>query len=267
MEYKGNLLKMKAIDERPVRYFLKLGENEICMNELIGRDIKIAFEGIIHCVACGRKIKKAFGEGFCYPCFISSPLSSECFIRPELCLAHEGKGRDPEWEEENHNKPHYIYLAQTSHIKVGITRATQIPTRWLDQGAWKAIKIALTPNRFLAGMIEVELKQHIIDKTHWQKMLKNETDESIDLLTAKEEAFSYLSSSFIAFALKDEQEIYTFEYPVLKYPGQVKSINLDKSPLVNGTLAGIRGQYLIFSDNQVINIRRYSGYEIRLASE
>lgn len=264
MAYRGNLSKMRIDQGNPVQYFLKLGDVDIFMNELIGKKITIKFEGIIHCIACGQRIKKAYGEGFCYPCFIKSPLNSECILRPELCLAHEGKGRDAAWEEENHNKPHYLYLAQTSEIKVGVTRTTQVPTRWLDQGAWRAIKVALTPNRYLAGIIEVFIKKQMSDKTPWQKMLTNEINDSLDLLQAKEKVIASLTSEFDSYILPLENEIFVFEYPVLKYPDQVKSINLDKCPEIYGKITGIRGQYLIFEDNQVINLRRFSGYEIQL---
>jgi hypothetical protein len=264
MAYRGNLSKMRIEQGNPVQYFLKLGDVDIFMNELIGKKISIKFEGIIHCIACGQRIKKAYGEGFCYPCFIKSPLNSECILRPELCLAHEGKGRDAAWEEENHNKPHYLYLAQTSEIKVGVTRTTQVPTRWLDQGAWRAIKVALTPNRYLAGMIEVLIKKQMSDKTPWQKMLTNEINDSLDLLQAKEKVIASLTREYEPYILPLDNEIFVFEYPVLKYPDQVKSINLDKCPEINGKITGIRGQYLIFEDNQVINLRRFSGYEIQL---
>lgn len=256
---------MRTESGDPVRYFLKLGENEIYMNERIGKTFDLRFNGIIHCVACGRVTKKSFGQGFCYPCFINSPLNSECILKPELCLAHEGIGRDPQWEEKNHNQPHYVYLAQTSGIKVGVTRIDQIPTRWIDQGAWKAIKLARTPYRYLAGMIEIYLKKNIPDKTPWQRMLKNETDMNLDILMEKQKIFDWIDPEFQSFLLKEENEVYTFDYPVIKYPAKVKSINLDVNPLIQSTLTGIRGQYLIFEDDQVINLRKYSGYEIVLA--
>jgi len=264
MEYLGILSKMRIENEKPVRYFLNLDETELYMNDLIGFPIEIKFEGIIHCIACGRKIKKAFGQGFCYPCFMNSPLNSECILKPELCQAHEGGGRDPEWEEKNHNQPHYIYLAQTSGVKVGVTRMDQIPTRWVDQGAWKAIKLALTPYRFLAGKIELYLKQYLADKTPWQKMLKNEVNEIIDLEEEKKKIIEKMDPEYQSFILSSENDIYTFEYPVLRYPVVIKSINLDKSPHIQAKLSGIRGQYLIFENGEVINLRKYSGYEITL---
>lgn len=266
MEWQDNLSKMRVEHSSPVKYFLKLREEEVLMNDLINQEIKMHFTGIINCVACGRKIKKAFGQGFCYPCFMNSPLNSECIIRPELCLAHEGKGRDPEWEEIHHNREHIVYLALTSGIKVGVTRTDQIPTRWIDQGAWKTIKFALTPYRQIAGLIETHLKNHLSDKTNWQKMLKNDMDFSADLFADKMKISEFLSPGLREYFLAEDNKIYTFEYPVSVYPDKVKSINLDKDPSFEGKLNGIRGQYLIMSDNRVINLRKYSGYEIILSA-
>jgi hypothetical protein len=265
MEWQDNLSKMRTEYTSPVKYFLKLGEDEVLMNSLIDQEIRIQFTGTINCVACGRNIKKAFGQGFCYPCFMKSPLNSECIIRPELCLAHEGKGRDPEWEKEHHDQPHIVYIALTSAIKVGVTRTDQIPTRWIDQGAWKAIKFARTPFRQIAGLIESDLKNHLSDKTNWQKMLKNEMDHSVDLVAEKIRISELMPPEFKEYFLPADNEILTFEYPVLAYPDKIKSINLDNEPSFHGQLIGMRGQYLIFSDNRVINLRKYSGYQIRLS--
>ena len=265
MEWQDNLSKMRTEHSSPVKYFLKLGKEEVLMNSLIDQEIRIQFDGTINCVSCGRKTKKAFGQGFCYPCFMNSPLNSECIIRPELCMAHEGKGRDPEWEKNNHNQPHIVYIALTSAIKVGVTRTDQIPTRWIDQGAWKAIKFARTPYRQIAGLIESSLKNHLSDKTNWQKMLKNDMDHSADILNEKIRISELLAPEFKEYFLPDDNEIYTFEYPVLEYPDKIKSINLDKEPSFQGRLNGIRGQYLIMSDSRVINLRKYSGYEIILS--
>jgi hypothetical protein len=255
---------MKTEYTSPVSYTLQLNDDEISMNSLLGKEIKIHHTGIIHCVACGRVTKKAFGQGFCYPCFMKSPLNSECILRPELCQAHEGGGRDPAWEEANHNRPHYVYLALTSGIKVGVTREDQIPTRWIDQGAWKAVRLAHTPYRKIAGLMEISLKLHLSDKTNWQKMLKNEMDDAIDILEERKNVMGCLDKEFIEYLVKHDDEIFMFEYPVLHYPEKIKSINLDKDPGIQGTLYGIRGQYLIFQDNRVINLRKFSGYEIIL---
>tara|TARA_Y100000782_G_C10182954_1_gene264877 strand:+ start:646 stop:1443 length:798 start_codon:yes stop_codon:yes gene_type:complete len=263
MKHSGNLKKMKAELSDPISYTLQLGDDAISMNNFIGKSIHLHFTGQINCVACGRLTKKAFGQGFCYPCFRDSPMNSECIIRPELCEGHLGKGRDPQWELEHHVQPHVVYLALTSGVKVGVTRSTQVPTRWIDQGAWKAIKLAETDNRHEAGLIEVALKDYITDKTPWQRMLKNEVDASEDLLERKEELGDYIPDPLQDF-YSDDDTIYEMHYPVNEYPTKVKSLNLDKDPTIEKTLNGIRGQYLIFNDNTVINLRKYSGYFIEL---
>jgi hypothetical protein len=261
----GDLNKMRTVFENPVRYFLELNEGEMDMNALIGKEIRLTFTGIIHCVSCGKVTRKAFGQGFCYPCFTSSPLNSECIVRPELCEAHMGKGRDPEWEEENHNKPHLVYLALTSTAKVGVTREDQVPTRWIDQGAWKAIPIARTPYRQIAGQIEVNLKSGFPDKTPWQKMLKNEMDFNLNLLQEARKAFELFDPGYGDYILAEGQEIYEFIYPVNSYPSRVVSLSPEKNPEIFLTLTGIRGQYLIFGDQGVLNVRNCSGYEIELS--
>lgn len=262
MTHKIELRKMPVVlnDDNSVSYFIN---KKISINEFIGKEITVTFHGNIYCIACGRKTSKSFAQGFCFPCFKNSPLNSECIIHPELCKAHLGEGRDPEWEEEHHNKPHYVYLAATDKVKVGITRDTQIPTRWIDQGASEAIKLAKTPNRYLAGVIEVALKDTFDDKTNWQSMLKNNIDESIDLLQTKHELEKILPGD-IAQYICDEDEVTHISYPVLEYPNKIKSINLDKDLSISGKLMGIKGQYLIMDNERVINIRKYAGYEVSI---
>ena len=187
MEITGQILKMKTTLSNPVQYVLPVGDKRIDMNALIGKHLSLEFNGRIHCTACGRQTYKSFAQGFCYPCFINSPENSECIIRPELCRAHEGIGRDMEWERDHHLQEHLVYLAVTSGLKVGVTRSTQVPTRWIDQGAGRAVCLAKTPNRFLSGCIEVEIKKHISDRTQWQRMLRNESPD-IDLIAEKVKA-------------------------------------------------------------------------------
>ncbi len=161
----GTLAKMQTQLENPVRYYMPVGEQVVHMNELIGKNIKFEYSGEIYCVSCGKKTKKSFHQGFCYTCFLTAPEAAECIMHPEQCRAHEGIARDMEWSEKNCLQDHYVYLAVSSGLKVGVTRSTQIPTRWIDQGASKAIKLAVTPNQHLAGVIEVALKPYLSDKT------------------------------------------------------------------------------------------------------
>lgn len=259
----GNLRKMNTHIDGEVEYLLNLDGEEVEMNDLIGTEISLKFNGQINCVSCGKLTKKAFGQGFCYPCFVNSPMNAECIIRPELCEAHLGKGRDVEWEIKHHLQKHYVYLALTSKVKVGVTRHDQIPTRWIDQGAWKAIIIAETENRKQAGLIEVSLKNHLGDKTPWRDMLKDVRDNSIDLVAYRDKAITLFPEELKQFAITNS-EVVELEFPVDKYPEKIKSLNFDKTPEISGTLLGIRAQYLIFDGGEVLNIRKFSGYHIEL---
>ncbi|HLW30168.1 MAG TPA: DUF2797 domain-containing protein [Brumimicrobium sp.] len=269
MTFKGELRKMLVDfnEKNVVQYQMKFFNTEtqeeklLPMNELIGQTVSFQFDGNIFCVKCGNKTKTSFNQGFCYPCFQNAPESAECIIRPELCRAHLGEGRDVEWEEKNHNQPHIVYLAASDVIKVGVTRGTQIPTRWIDQGANEAIKLAETPNRYLAGVIEVALKSEFTDKTNWRKMLRNDIDESIDLEETKWKLEELLPEDIAQYITEDD-ELTDINYPVLEFPTKIKSVNLDKKTSISGKLLGIKGQYFLLDGDRVMNIRRHTGYEI-----
>ncbi len=258
----GNLQKMSTGLGEEVEYTLNLSTS-LFMNELIGNSIQLEWNGVIHCQKCAKVTKKSFGEGFCYPCYSSAAEASECILRPELCRAHLGEGRDPEWEERNHNQPHVVYLAASSSVKVGITRASQVPTRWIDQGASSAIRLAEVANRYEAGRIEVALKEFFTDKTNWQRMLKNEIDESIDLIEEKWSLEEQLPGDITDY-FSENDEIIELNYPVIEYPEVVKSVSFDKSPTIQGKLLGIKGQYLIFEGGRVLNVRKHAGYYVQI---
>ena len=263
MKISGSLLKMKSEISEPIKYYLPIGSESIEMNSLINKPIRFTFENQIFCTNCGSKTYKSFNQGLCYTCFQSSPLASECIIHPEKCKAHLGIGRDMEWEKKYHLTSQIVYLALTANAKVGITRKPQIPTRWIDQGAVQTIILAETPNRYLAGVIEVTLKDFIADKTHWQKMLKNEINTSIDLISLKEEMKSFLPSELKQYVVNDSQ-LLDLNYPVIEYPKKVKSMSFDKLSVVEGTLTGIKGQYLMFDYLNVLNIRKHQGYVVSI---
>ena len=261
MTAEGNILKMSAKLGTSVEYFLPIGNELLNMNQFINHKIQLIFSGVINCVSCGKRIKKTYSQGYCYPCFINIPETSECIIKPELCKAHLGISRNMEWSKNFCLQKHFVYLSLTSGIKVGVTRETQIPTRWIDQGATKAIKFAKTPNRNIAGIIEVALKKHIADKTNWRKMLTNEITSNSNLFDEKEKLKEFIPKEHIKLFCQDN-EITEINFPVERYPTKVKSINLDKTNSFSGILAGIKGQYLIFDNDFVINIRKYGGYNI-----
>jgi hypothetical protein len=262
MQVTGNIEKMETQLAQEVLYWLPLSEERILMNEYIGEIISLRFENQINCIVCGRKTAKSFAQGLCFPCFSKSPENSECIIRPELCRGHLGEGRDVAWEELHHVKPHYVYLAASSDIKVGVTRDTQVPTRWIDQGADAAIIFAQTPNRYLAGVMEVFLKNYLTDKTDWRKMLKGEKTGK-NLLEIKHSLKEFLTPELLEFFIEDSL-ITQINYPLLSNPQKVTSIGFDKTPEIGGVLKGIKGQYLIFDNDNVINMRAHGGYKITM---
>ncbi len=259
MKTTGELLKLNYKFTKPIDYYININNNQIYLNDLIGKKIKFEYSGIINCVACGNKIKKSYSQGYCYPCLISLPENDDCKYNPELCKAHLGIYRDKNWSEDNCLKEHYVYLAITSSLKVGVTKYKNIPSRWIDQGAHKAIKLAKTPNRYIAGLIEVELKKSISDRTNWQRMLKNQIDYNINLLLEKERVEKILNPDFIKY-IDNDNTITELEYPHKNELQKVKSLNFDKTSIIEGTLMGIKGQYLIFENNSVLNIRKFQGY-------
>lgn len=263
MQLEGNILKMRTKLASPVNYFLPIGENELEMNALIGKEIKMNFTGQINCISCGKKTKTSFSQGFCYNCLQTAPEASESVMRPELSKSHLGMARDLEWAEKHDLADHFVYLAVSSEIKVGVTRNHQIPTRWIDQGASSAIKLATTPNRHIAGIIEVFLKNHYTDKTNWRAMLKNEVAQNINLVEEKEKVIQLLPAELRKYHEPDNS-ISSIEYPVQQYPQKIKSIGFDKTPTIVGMLKGIKGQYLIFENNSVLNIRKHNGYFLQI---
>ena len=268
----GLLNKMHARLESTVQYELPLSDQRIALNPLLGKAIKLTFTGNIRCVHCSRTIKKSFNQGYCYPCFISLAQCDMCIMKPETCHYEAGTCREPSWGEAFCFKPHIVYLANSSGIKVGITRQTQIPTRWIDQGAVQALPIFKVQSRYMAGLIEIAIAKHVSDKTSWQQMLKNHVDP-LDLADKRDELVSKcdveLTEIIKRFGLQaieflvDESSV-DICFPVDTYPVKIKSFNLDKNPEVSGILQGVKGQYLLL-DAGVINIRKFSGYEVEFA--
>ncbi len=262
MQVTGIIEKMETQLAGEVLYWLPLSEERILMNEYIGEIISLRYENEINCIICGKRTGKSFAQGLCFSCFSRSPENAECILRPELCQGHLGEGRNVDWELLHHVKPHYVYLAASNDIKVGVTRDTQIPTRWIDQGADAAVIFAQTPNRYLAGMMEVFLKNHLTDKTDWRKMLRGEKTGK-DLLALKHSLKQFLPSEMLVF-FTEESPVIQINYPLSGYPQKVASIGFDKSPQIDGILKGIKGQYLIFDNDTVINMRAHSGYKITM---
>lgn len=268
MIYSGNLLKMKSLlsDRGKVEYFLNLNGATYDINSLPGRSVSVEWMEQINCIHCGRKINKSFAQGYCYPCFISLPQTDSCTLQPETCRAHEGISRDMEWSRHNCLTPHIVYLAMSPLLKVGVTRESQVPVRWIDQGADAAIPLARTPDRFTAGIMEVFLKDYLSDKTNWRLMLTGQPPETGRLINEWENARKIATARFAEYLI-DDPAVIVLEYPVRDYPQKVKAVNLEKVLVVSGILQGIRGQYWIFDGGDVINIRKYGGYLVNIEVE
>lgn len=268
---RGIVRKMRSRLGQPVSYSARLGDNEIALNPLIDQQLKLIFSGSIYCIHCNRKTNKSFNQGYCYPCFQKLAQCDSCIIHPERCHFEQGSCREPAWGEKYCMQDHIVYLANSSGLKVGITRATQVPTRWIDQGATQALAIMRVRSRLQSGTLEMAFKQHVADKTNWRDMLKGKAaeldmaGERDKLLAACEEDVKELMARFGFFAISVLKGIdaVSIDYPVQAYPEKITSLNFDKEPMVSGTLKGIKGQYLIF-DSGVINLRRFSGYEVEL---
>lgn len=273
MSVTGDLRKMQTELADTVIYQLPVGEERVLMNELIGKTVTLQHNGEIHCIACGRKTNKSFNQGYCFPCMRSLAECDTCIVKPELCHFHKGTCRDEQWAQSHCMQDHIVYLANSSSIKVGITRQSQIPTRWMDQGAIQALPIYRVKNRYMSGLMEMVLKNHVTDKTDWRKMLKGEsgvedlTRRRDELLAECEVEIASLKSTHgdEAFIAIQDGAVTDIHYPVVKYPTKVTSLNFDKNPTVTGQLQGIKGQYLIF-DCGVINIRKFAGYGVKFNS-
>lgn len=253
---------------QPARYALRAGEGRLGLNERLGRPLSLRWTGAIACTHCGRATRKSFAQGYCYPCFKKLAQCDTCIVKPETCHFFEGTCREPEWAERHCFQPHVVYLANSSGLKVGITRTTQMPTRWLDQGAVQALPILAVETRQQSGFVEMLFKEEVADRTNWRAMLKGEV-EPLDLVAERDRLLARLEGGLAALRerfgadairLLDESPV-AFDYPVLEHPSKVVSHNFDKRPEVDGTLLGLKGQYLIL-DSGVINLRKFTGYEV-----
>lgn len=252
-----------------VQYSFRLGEEQVPVNPLIGSTVRLEYLGAIHCTHCGKRTKTSFSQGYCYPCMTKLAQCDVCIMAPEKCHYDAGTCREPSWGEQFCMTDHVVYLANSSGIKVGITRATQLPTRWLDQGASQALPIMRVATRQQSGLVEDLLRSQVPDRTNWRTLLKGDA-EVLDLPAIREQIFDACAEGLrdlqARFGLQAIQpvpdaEVVQMRYPVEAYPKKIVSFNLDKDPVAEGTLLGIKGQYLIF-DTGVINIRKYTAYQL-----
>ncbi|MCL5974259.1 MAG: DUF2797 domain-containing protein [Gammaproteobacteria bacterium] len=257
--------------DTPVDYKMIVGEYQVPMNPLIGENIQLIYAGEIRCQNCQRKTKKSYSGGFCFPCSQKLAQCDLCFMKPELCHFAQGSCREPEWGEQVCMQDHIVYLANSSGIKVGITRISQIPIRWLDQGATQALPIFRVSSRYHSGLVEVMFKNHVSDRTDWRKMLRGPA-ESIDLVEQRDRLQAECADEVKllqqqlgegAITPLSDENVLEITYPVTQYPQKISSLNFDKTPEIAGKLLGIKGQYLIM-DIGVLNIRKFNGYQITM---
>lgn len=269
----GQLTKMAVnlTADNEAQYTMQLGEHQMAMAPLLGETVTLRFQGEINCVHCQRLTKKSFSGGFCFPCSQRLAQCDMCFLKPEQCHFDQGTCREPDWGEAVCMQDHIVYLANSSGLKVGITRLNQVPTRWIDQGATQGLPIFRVSSRYQSGLVEVMFKNHVSDRTDWRKMLKGDA-EPLDLGAERDKLFAECQSDIYALqqqfgehaiSLLPAEREQLIRYPVQQYPTKITSFNFDKTPEVSGVLEGIKGQYLIF-DNGVINIRKFSGYQVEM---
>jgi len=259
--FNGALKKMITEFDNPVNYFLDIGNDFIVFNSIIDNNITIEFDGY-SCLSCGSS-QEIYRQGYCKKCFFDLPSTADWVMRPEMSKAHlDIEERDLDYEKKVQLQPHVLYLAYTSEIKVGVTRKSQVPTRWIDQGATKAIQIIELPNRYLAGISEVKLKEFYKDKTNWRKMLKNSFND-IDLVNEKLKCLDQLPEEVKKYIKNDNQTL-DIVYPLNKLPENPKSLNIVKTQKFSGKLKGIKGQYLIFENDTVFNVRSNEGIVVNI---
>ena len=267
----GVIRKMVVEATEPVSYWLPMGEERLEVQPLLGSQISLEFTGQIYCIECGRKTTKSFNQGYCFPCLRSLAACDMCIVKPELCHYDQGTCREPAWGESHCMRPHVVYLANSSGLKVGITRASQVPTRWIDQGAVQALPLYEVDSRLQSGWLEVALKRYISDRTDWRAMLKGDPSQ-LDLLVKRDRLLGEASADLAQCQLKigsasmrlvEGAQEARFKYPVLVYPEKIKAHNFDKKARVEGCLQGVKGQYMIL-DTGVLNIRKFAGYEVDL---
>ena len=257
--FSGVLKKMTSIHDNPVRYIIDFDNDLIFLNQIIGKKIKIHKTGYC-CLSCFENLQ-IFANGFCKKCFFESPIAGDWIMKPELSKAHLGiEDRDISYEKKVQLQNHIVYLSKTSGIKVGVTRSNNMSTRWIDQGAIEAVVLIEVPNRYLAGVAVVQLKEKFSDKTNWRKMLTSNFEEA-DIIKNKKIALDELGSEFEEF-FKTDSEVMKFNYQIDKSIDSVKSVSLKKSDDIEGKLIGIKGQYLIFEDSSVFNVRSNEGYVV-----
>jgi hypothetical protein len=269
--WQGFFKKMQVVHDSPIQYFLGDANTNICFNTLIGQEIELKWTNKIFCQGCGMVLKKSFQQGYCFPCTRKLACCDLCVLKPDLCHYSKGTCREPAWGEAHCMVDHIVYLANSGGIKVGLSRHSQLPTRFIDQGAEQACVIYRVANRRLAGLIESVIAGKISDRTDWRKMLRFSSDY-IDLWEYWKELSKELSlnldSLFENYGHQIEKcaepNLYSLSYPISVYPEKIKSLSLDKMQVIRARLNGIKGQYLLLDLGQ-FNVRKHTGYEVEVS--
>jgi hypothetical protein len=267
--FSGQLKKMRVVFDNPIKYYLEQ-DTSVLLNDYVGKSIRLEFQNRIECISCKKHIKKSYHQGYCFPCTQKLAACDFCVLSPDKCHYGNGTCRDPSWADDNCMIQHYLYLANTSGVKVGLTKHTQIPTRWIDQGAVQALKFLKTTSRYQAGMIEKVFSKTLSDRTAWQSMLKKEIStinlhEILDEMFIKHKSDLHkISREFSEpFEILHDEQVVNINYPYITEPIKIKSVKLDNESIISGRLQGIKGQYLLFED-KVINIRSHTGYFVKI---
>lgn len=273
----GTLQKLSVQWGEPARYELLLSAPEtigsgsgtaapgLDVNALLGRVLDIEYLEHIACCHCGRRTRKSFAQGYCYPCFRSLARCDLCVVSPDRCHYAAGTCREPEWGESFCMQPHLVYLANSTGPKVGITRRGAERGRWLDQGATQGLVIMEAPTRHLAGLAEVAVGRYLTDRTDWRALVRGDA-EPVDLPLLRDrlrrlDADDPLVDDQVRWA--PDYAPLALSYPILRYPSRIRRFRLERDRRVRATLVGVKGQFLLF-DQGVLNVRQHTGFHVRL---
>lgn len=263
--FSGDIRELHQSLADPVEYLFGLSTLSIPANEWIGHSITIHSVGEKRCISCGRMVNKLFQNGYCFPCVRSLAECDLCIVKPHQCHFHLGTCRDESFAMKNCMIPHYVYLAWSSGFKVGLTRKGRQLKRWMDQGATQAMVIAEVPTRKVAGELEMEVAKHMMDKTDWRKMLREDESPLRSIKEVRHDVIQRLDDSFLQYIVPEVGEPVHINYPrQSSFVVNLKSANLDKGDEFSGTLRGIKGQYLLF-DEGVFNVRKHAGYRVEIS--
>lgn len=257
---RGYLREMSHEVARPIEYSWAFDDGQTArVNDWLGKSVRIQFLGQKRCVHCGRSVTKLYQAGYCFPCVTTLAETDLCIVKPEICHFHLGTCRDDQYGESHCMIPHYVYLAVSSQVKVGLTRKHRELTRWMDQGAVGGLLFAEVPNRKAAGELEVEIARELPDKTDWRKLITGVVAQ-VDLEALATIVAARLPEQWQRYLI-EQRTVHHLSYPTFdpERIGKAKSHSLDKSPVIEGTLIAIRGQYLIF-DHGAVQIRKHAGF-------